>query len=34
MFHETFEGDGFLILVGISRRAETGLIDEDVGIGG
>lgn len=34
MLYETFEGDGFLVLIGVPCRTKTGLIDEDVGIGG
>ena len=31
---EVFDGDGFLVLVAVSAGAETGLVDEDVGVGG
>lgn len=33
MFHELFNGDGFLVLIGIPTGAETRLIDQNVGIG-
>lgn len=34
MFDEVFDGDGLLVLVGVTSGAETSLVDEDVGVGG
>jgi hypothetical protein len=34
VFDEIFDGDGFLVLVGVATGAETGLVDENVGVGG
>jgi hypothetical protein len=33
VFYEVFDGDGFLVLVGVASGAEAGLVDEDVGVG-
>jgi len=31
---QVFDGDGLLVLVGVSAGAEASLVDEDVGVGG